>query len=101
MNLLSWNCRGIGNPRAVQDLRLLVKEKQPTLLFLMEMRAKNKKLQAIRRSLGFEDMFFVDPGLVGALLCFGRTMGRCRFRTTLFDTSMLLLNCWVSTLNGM
>jgi exonuclease III len=77
MNLLSWNYRGLGNPRAIWDLRLLVKEKQPNLLFLMETRAKNKKLQAIRCSLGFEGMFSVDP--VGALLYFGRTTGKCRF----------------------
>lgn len=36
MSILSWNCRGLGNPRSVRDLHLLVKEKRPNLLFLME-----------------------------------------------------------------
>jgi exonuclease III len=76
MNLLSWNCRGLGNPRAIRDLRLLVKEKQPTLLFLMETRAKNKKLQAIRRLLGFEGMFSIDPvGLSGGIALFWKNNG--------------------------
>jgi exonuclease III len=76
MNLLSWNYRGLGNPRAIWDLRLLVKEKQPNLLFLMETRAKNKKLQAIRCSLGFEGMFSVDPvGLSGGIALFWKNNG--------------------------
>jgi hypothetical protein len=36
MNLLSWNCRGLGNPQAVRDLCQLTKEKKLTILFLME-----------------------------------------------------------------
>ena len=36
MKILSWNCRGLGNQRAVDVLSHLVREKAPKILFLME-----------------------------------------------------------------
>jgi hypothetical protein len=36
MNLLSWNCQGLGNPKAVRAFHSLVKLKGPKVLFLME-----------------------------------------------------------------
>jgi hypothetical protein len=35
MSLLSWNCRGLGNPQTVRDLRQMVKEKRPKVVFIM------------------------------------------------------------------
>jgi hypothetical protein len=71
MILLSWNCRGLGNPRTVQDLCQLVKNKQPSLLFLMETISKRQKLERLRIRLGFEGMFAVDPvGRSGGLVLF-------------------------------
>jgi exonuclease III len=70
MSLLSWNCRGLGNPRSVCDLRWLVKEKKPTFLFLMETRMRNKKLQVLRNKLGFEGMLTMDPIGRGGVLAF-------------------------------
>lgn len=61
MSLLSWNCRGLGQPPSVCDLRRLVKEKKPTFLFLMETRLRNLKMQALRVNLGFEGMLTVEP----------------------------------------
>jgi exonuclease III len=36
MKILSWNCRGLGKPSAVRDLRQLIKTHQPDLIFLSE-----------------------------------------------------------------
>ena len=36
MNCISWNCRGLGNQGTVQELALLVREKDPSALFLSE-----------------------------------------------------------------
>ena len=36
MSALSWNCRGLGNPFTVNALHKIVKEEDPTLVFLME-----------------------------------------------------------------
>jgi len=36
MIVLSWNCRGLGNPQAVRSLCRMVKTKKPNLVFLTE-----------------------------------------------------------------
>jgi exonuclease III len=60
MNILSWNCRGLGNLRTVQELRRLVKEKKPKIVFLMETKARAKRMEIVRSQLGFEHMLVVD-----------------------------------------
>jgi hypothetical protein len=61
MILLSWNCLGLGNPRAIRDLCRLVKEKRLTFLFLMEAKSSKSKMKFIQVRLGFEGPFVVDP----------------------------------------
>jgi exonuclease III len=69
MSVLSWNCRGLGNPGTVRDLHRMVKEKGPDLVFLMETKMQNKKCDFIRIKLGFDYMFGVDSvGRSGGLL---------------------------------
>ncbi|GLT72801.1 hypothetical protein SLA2020_447050 [Shorea laevis] len=60
MNILSWNCRGLGNPRTVRNLRLLVEDKQPTILFLMETKLRRTEMASLRVKLGFDSLFVVD-----------------------------------------
>ena len=68
MSLLSWNCRGLGNPRTVRELRHLVKEKKPRFLFLMETKIREYRMQRVRHKVGFDGMFVVDPiGTSGGL----------------------------------
>jgi exonuclease III len=71
MKTLSWNCQGLGNPRTVRELCRLVKEKKPDLVFLMETKLNNKKLETIRVKLGFQNAFGVDSvGKSGGLALF-------------------------------
>jgi exonuclease III len=71
MILLSWNCQGLGNPWTVQDLCLMVREKKPDILFLMETKCRKEKMERIRVRLGFNGMFVVDPvGRSGGLVLF-------------------------------
>jgi exonuclease III len=73
MSVLSWNCRGLGNPVTVRDLNRLVKEKKPDLVFLMETKMNNKKCDFIRIKLGFDYSFCVDcVGRSGGLLLLWR-----------------------------
>jgi hypothetical protein len=61
MNLLSWNCRGLGNLQAVWALHQLVKEKSPSIVFLMETLCSKNSMKRIRIRLGFDSLFVVDP----------------------------------------
>jgi len=67
MSLLSWNCRGLGNPQTVQFLRRLVKEKSSCLVFLMETKRLQNNVGFLKVQLGFDDLFAVD--------CIGRSGG--------------------------
>jgi hypothetical protein len=60
MILLSWNCRGLGNPRTVRDLCRMAKEKKPDVVFLIETKCRNAKMEKIRVKLGFECAFVVE-----------------------------------------
>jgi exonuclease III len=61
MSLISWNCRGLGNPRTVRDLDQMVKEKKPSFLFLMETISDKRRMERLRVKLGFAGLFAIDP----------------------------------------
>ncbi|KAK7250571.1 hypothetical protein RIF29_33087 [Crotalaria pallida] len=48
MSLQSWNCRGLGSPRAIRSLRKLLASERPNIVFLMETRKKVTELQVLR-----------------------------------------------------
>ncbi|XP_031117628.1 uncharacterized protein LOC116021122 [Ipomoea triloba] len=60
MSLLSWNCRGLGNPTAVRVLTDLVRAKRPKVLFLMETFVDKRKMELVRVQNGYDSMFVVD-----------------------------------------
>jgi exonuclease III len=71
MIILSWNYRGLGNLRTIHDLRRMVKEKNPNLVFVMETKLQKNKMEGIRMKLGFDNMFVVD--------CVGKSRGLALF----------------------
>src|ERR1044072_465303 len=48
MKTLSWNCRGLGNHRAVRALKMLIENQDPDLVFLMETRRKDFEMNRLR-----------------------------------------------------
>jgi hypothetical protein len=71
MSLFSWNCRGLGNPRTVRVLHHLVKDKSPSIVFLMETYSSKGYMEKVRCRLGFDCLFVVDPvGRSGGLALF-------------------------------
>ncbi|KAF8411685.1 hypothetical protein HHK36_004243 [Tetracentron sinense] len=54
MRLLSWNCRGLGNPWSIRALHQLVKEKDPSVLFLMETKTDVRRMTEIKLKMGFQ-----------------------------------------------
>lgn len=59
MKAISWNCRGLGNPRAVRALSRLIRVENPQLVFLMETRLKDNEMDRIRSRCGFNSCFSV------------------------------------------
>ncbi|RYQ82931.1 hypothetical protein Ahy_B10g101521 [Arachis hypogaea] len=63
-----WNCRGIAAASTVSELHNLCKKVKPLIVFLMETRANQDRMNRIRRRLNFDKSFCVEPrGLSGGL----------------------------------
>jgi len=60
MRILAWNCRGLGNPRAVRALRWLVKEEDPDIIFLSETKCKATEMERICRRLGYTNKIYME-----------------------------------------
>ena len=68
MNIISWNCRGLGNLRAVLALHNLVKTQGPKILFLMETKLDVRRMELVRITLRFQHCFTVPSlGRCGGL----------------------------------
>jgi exonuclease III len=61
MKILSWNCRGLSRPSAVQTLRVLIRENSPDILFLSETKSPSPQVSSILHSLGFFLICQVSP----------------------------------------
>lgn len=53
MKIISWNCRGLGNLRAVPTLKDLIRCHRPDVLVLMETLAIVRRIEEIRVQVGF------------------------------------------------
>lgn len=60
MSTLSWNCHGLGNPRAVQFLMDTIVQKRPRLIFLCETLCTKDRVDRFKTLIGFERAFAVD-----------------------------------------
>ncbi|XP_042972796.1 uncharacterized protein LOC122304603 [Carya illinoinensis] len=60
MKTISWNSRGLGNPRGVRALCDLVRREVPAVLFLMETKLTSRQMERIRVRVGFECCFVVN-----------------------------------------
>lgn len=70
MTTLSWNCRGMGNPRTVREIKDLISRFKPKFVFLMEVESSREKVEKVRTTIGFEGLFFVKGESNGAGLAF-------------------------------
>lgn len=69
MIVLSWNCRGLGQPLAIPTLCELVRVHRPRVIFLFETLAHKNRVEEVRLRLDFQGCFAID--------CMGRSGGIC------------------------
>ena len=79
MSLGAWNCRGVGCPSTIPDLKYLVRHFNPDLLSLSETLAHRNKIEELRYLLGYDACFHVDrTGRGGGLALFWRNSLNCQ-----------------------
>jgi hypothetical protein len=89
MNCISLNCRGCGRPKTVQEIRPLVEEVKPAVVFLMETRLDRERALGLKRKLGFANGEAVSSdGLSGGILLLWRGVLQWLFRVFPRFTSM-------------
>ena len=68
MKLLTWNCRGLGNHRAVQELVDRVQAQDPMIMFLLERWSNKEHMKWVRDRIYFDVCFMVlNDGRGGGL----------------------------------
>ena len=71
MNLLSWNCRGLGNQRTVNALKKIIKAQVPNLVFLMETKSNRGWMEYVRDQCEFKNgLIMPSEGASGGLALF-------------------------------
>ena len=60
MSCVIWNCRGLGNQLAVQELVELVQAKAPSVVFLAETLADEARLDYVKDRIRFDKKNFVQ-----------------------------------------
>ncbi|KEH36675.1 endonuclease/exonuclease/phosphatase family protein [Medicago truncatula] len=79
MSVISLNCRGLGSPSAVPNLKYLVRFYKPSILFLSETLVYRNKIEEFHYVLGFSNCFAVDRvGRSGGLAFYWNSSLNCQ-----------------------
>ena len=65
MNLLVWNCRGLGNLRTKKELGNIIRAKDPSIVFLAETWADEARLDRVLHNINFDNKWEVCSGRKG------------------------------------
>ncbi|XP_016172584.1 uncharacterized protein LOC107614975 [Arachis ipaensis] len=64
-----WNCRGLGKPLTVHNIKGIVKSHSPEVLFLCETKNNTSHVERVIKDVGFSNLFCLDPiGHAGGLM---------------------------------
>ena len=92
MSTLSWNCRGLGQPRTIRMLAELVRSKKPIFIFLIETLCSRNKLERLKIQLGYDGLFVVErvgrSGWLALLWKATSTVNLLQFATNFIDAEV-------------
>ncbi|XP_042504810.1 uncharacterized protein LOC122081684 [Macadamia integrifolia] len=60
MKILSWNCRGLGRAPTIRSLLHLSKQEKPDVVFLIETKCGQQRVEQLKRRLCMDDSFSID-----------------------------------------
>ena len=86
MSIMSWNCRGLGNPWAVQALKRPIKREDPSLVFLMETKLEVDEMKGVQHEIGLVQGIAVSS--------IGRSGGLALLWKSNMKVSVKFINRW-------
>ena len=60
MSIIVWNYRGLGNLWTVTELEVVIRAKDPSILFIAETWADEAKLKEIKQKIELDNLFIVE-----------------------------------------
>lgn len=94
MNVLSWNCQGLGSPGKVQFLKDATHMEKSTFIFLSETISSYTKMEELCSRLNFEGFIAVEPqGKSGGIAMFWKNSNTVK----LFSLSRLHIDVTISS----
>lgn len=82
MIVLSWDCKGVGQPATVHALCELIKDQRPDIVFLCKTLAMSARLESVRLKIKFPNCFSVNcNGRSGGLGLFWNDKVSCTLRS--------------------
>ena len=60
MNILCWNCRGVGKAATVRELRDLARNFAPTLLCIVETQIDGSRVERLAGTIGYDNGYVVS-----------------------------------------
>ncbi|XP_072056235.1 uncharacterized protein [Arachis hypogaea] len=64
MRILTWNCRGLGRPLTIHNLKGISQSHSPELVFICETKNQTRNVEAKLRSCGFNKWHIVNPNAI-------------------------------------
>ena len=68
MSIIVWNCHGLGNLQTGKKLEVMIRAKDPSIMFLAETWADEARPQEIKCKIEFDNLFFVERNNRGGSL---------------------------------
>lgn len=92
MSCFSWNCRRLGSPHAIRDLKALIRFHKSDIVFLIEAQLLHKRFPFLKNQLGFLNGFMVERVSFGGGLIM---LWRERFDVSLQSFSTGHIDIWI------
>ncbi|XP_043710063.1 uncharacterized protein LOC122658959 [Telopea speciosissima] len=97
MEVLSWNCQGLGNPRAVRTLKHVSKSETPDMMFLIETKSNGERLWTLKRRMKYHEVYAINAvGASGGLALFWHQ----NIKVKIMFADARVIDCEVSSEQG-
>ena len=97
MSIIVWNARGLGDPRAFDKLRMMVRSYSPDLVFISETKLCGRRASLVKGRLGFDGGLYVDSaGRSGGLIL----LWKKEWNVVVKGYTRGFIDCFVTTPDG-